>query len=137
MGPLTLTLADLDAASTVDLTPAIVPPVAGFNIEQSDTPAPDLGTLVTGTVEGEATYGASSLTFYLDSDSVDNDVRSVLVTGAEGYLVIADAGIGTGKTYDIAEVTVKFGMKQRDDLARIQVPFTVSGLQENVPHPTT
>ena len=130
--PGTLTLAVLDATTTVDLTPALVPPITGFNGDQADIPAPDMGTLKTGTVPGEITIAASSLTFYLSKDGPADDVRSVLAQGDEGWLIFADNGVVAGNTADQVRVDVKYGMKLREDLARITIPFSISEIREDI-----
>lgn len=130
-----LTAAILNASTTIDLTPALVPPVNGFNGDQADVPAPDMGTLKTGTVPGEITIASSSLVFYMSKDGPANDVRSVLRTGDEGWIFIADNGLAVGNTGDLSRVDVKYGMKMREDLARISIPFSIDSIIEDIPIP--
>lgn len=130
-----LTLAILNGATTIDLTPAIAT-MTGFTREQGDLPAPDISSQDTPTVPGEITRAAASMTFYMSKDG--DDVRAVLVPGDEGFIVLGDAGFAVGALVDIWPVEVKFGMKVREDVARITVPFTTgTGVQEDVPVPAT
>lgn len=130
-----LTLAILNGATTIDLTPAIAT-LTGFSREQGDLPAPDINSQDAPTVPGEITRAAASMTFYLSKDG--DDVRQVLVQGDEGYVVLGEAGFGVGALVDIWPAEVKFGMKVREEVARITVPFTTGvGVQENVPVPAT
>jgi hypothetical protein len=134
-GPVTLTAAMLIAATTVELTNDVIPPINGFTSDTADVPVPDLGSLRTFNIEGETTIAASSMDFYLSSTVPVDDVRSVLHNGDEGYLVIADNGLAVGAPVDVAEVTCKFPAKARGDVARVTVPFSIAGIQENVPVP--
>lgn len=123
------------SASSVDVTDNLVPPVAGFSGEQGDIPDPDLGTLETGTVPGEITFPTSSMTFRLSASGPTADIRSVLVTGDEVYVVIAHEGKESGKTADLVHATVKYGTKMREDIARITFPFSIHGVDEDVTIP--
>jgi hypothetical protein len=130
-----LTLAHTTDPATVDLTAAIVPPITGFNGTQADIPAPDMGSLFTGTVSGEITIGESSLTFYMSTAGPGGDVRSVLNTGDEGWLLIGDQGIDPGDIADLCRVDVKFGTKMREDLLRIMIPFSIASIDEDITIP--
>lgn len=128
-----LTLAILDGASAIELTPALAA-ISGFSRDQGDMPAPDINSMDTPTVPGEITRAAASMTFYLSKDG--NDVRTVLVQGDEGYVVLGETGFAVGDLVDIWPSEVKYGMKVRDDIARVTIPFTTGvAVQENVPVP--
>ena len=125
-----LTTAILDATTTVDLTCSVAA-MSGFNATQADMPAGDWCSQKIGTVPGDITLAESSLTFYLSKNGSD-DVREVLHTDDEGYLLIADGGLVAGNLADLCHVTVKYGTKVREDVARITVPFSVGNIDENV-----
>ncbi len=130
--PGTLTRLIIDATTTVDITAAMVPPIAGFNGDQADIPAPDQGSLKTGTVPGEITIAASSLTFYLSRTGPAGDIRSVLHTGDEGWLLFGETGFAAGGRGDLCRVDVKYGTKMREDLARITIPFSIAEIREDI-----
>lgn len=125
----------LNGTTTVDITAALVPPITGFNGDQTRTPAPDMGSLKTGTVPGEITIGDSSLIFYLSKTGVADDIRSIMVQGDQGWLFIADTGLAVGQRGDLCRAEVLYGMKMREDLARITVPFSIATITENVAIP--
>lgn len=128
-----LDTAAITAATAVKLTAALAA-VTGFSQSQGDLPAGDWSSMQTPTVPGEVTTDASSMTFYLSKDG--EDVREVLHTGDEGFVVIFDTGITADAKCDVYPSTVKYGTKVREDVARITVPFSIGvGVQENVTVP--
>lgn len=120
--------------ATIDVTREVIA-INGFTSTTSDVPVPDMGSLKTFNIEGETTLESSSIDFYLSSAVPVNDIRTVLVTGQEGYLVLADNGTATGAVVDVPEVQVKFASKPREGVSRLMQPFSVEGLQENVALP--
>jgi hypothetical protein len=127
-----LDTAALTSATTVDVTNDAGPSISGFSGDQGELPDPDLGSQQTGALPGEITFANSSLTFRLSKSGPADDIRAVLHTGDEVYLLIADQGLAAGKTCDLVHATVKYGTKQREDVARIMIPFSIHEVRTDV-----
>lgn len=126
-----LDTAALTATATVDLTNQIVTS-AGWTTTQAFVPDPDVGSLRTGTIEGEVTYAESSLTFRMSKTGPANDARAVLHEGDVGFLVTANEGLVAGRSADVARSRVAFGTKVNEDVARYLVPFSVNNIDHDV-----
>lgn len=124
-----LTLAMLDNAATVELQKAISG-MTGFRLDQGRLPAPDWGSMRTGTVPGEITTPDSSITFYLSKDG--EDAREVLHPGDEGTLLVAEQGLVAGLLCDLYEGEWMYGAKEREDIARVAMPYSIGTVDENV-----
>lgn len=119
--------------STVDVTDNLIPgSIAGFAGDQADVPDPDVGTLKTGTVPGEITFPASSLTFRLSAAGPAADIRSVLQEGDEIYVALCDQGKESGKTCDLVHSTVKYDSRMREDISRAMFPVSVHSVDKDV-----
>ena len=126
-----LDTAALTSSTTTDLTNQVTAR-AGFTTSQAQVPDPDMGSLKTGTVAGEITYGDSSLTFRTSKTGPADDVRAVLHEGDEGFLVIANEGLVAGKSADVVRATIGYGGKLDEDIARYMLPFIVSDIKTDV-----
>lgn len=78
-----------EITSSTNLTPSIAE-VSGFSFSNSPIAVPDLGSTFTSTIAGEDTAEDSSLTFY--DDDTTTTLRSLLVKGTKGYLIMFPVG---------------------------------------------
>jgi hypothetical protein len=72
----------------------------GWETDRSDVEIPNVATKFTSTIPGRGAAGSGTMTFY-DSDAVSNAVRSALEEDSTQYVLIAKAGLGTGKRAEI------------------------------------
>lgn len=115
------TIADIDAPTVTELTAGTeltgdIANIEGFATEQEFIGTPDLASTSTTTVPGEETFAASSLMFYLDSET--NPLRTELAKGTVGYVVFIDykptGALVADDEVDVYPVQVGAVPKQRD-----------------------
>ncbi|MBD0837369.1 hypothetical protein [Streptomyces sp. TRM68416] len=110
--------------------------MAGWQTTSGTVPTPALGSRFTPVVGGEITAADSSLTFWASKDG--DDVRTLLVREATGFIVWMDEGDVAGQTMDVYPVTVTSQAKVRelDQAAQIMAQFAItSEPAENVTIP--
>ncbi len=121
--PAAPTFAELDAGT--ELTRDIAD-LSGWSTNSEFIDVPDLATRFTGKIPGRISAEDSSFTFYADEDSGTGDARALLPRDTEGYVVIADGGLASGKG-DVFHVKVGSSTPVRsvDDAVKIMVNFAV------------
>ncbi|MFE7236087.1 hypothetical protein ACFVAF_36845 [Streptomyces sp. NPDC057596] len=130
----TPTRAELDAGTALEGETGAM---AGWQTTSGTVPTPALGSRFTPVVGGEITAADSSLTFWASKDG--DDVRSLLVREASGFIVWMDEGDTASGTMDVYPVTVTSQAKVRelDQAAQIMCQFAItSEPAENVTIPT-
>lgn len=118
--------AELTAA--IDLTRE-VDDIAGWTKSAASIETKDASTRVRPQLAGAVTLEASSITF--NGSKTGEDVRDSLTEGQEGYLLIADAGLGAGKKADVYPVEVATLAKLRSlDNApfKIRADFSITSV---------
>jgi hypothetical protein len=127
------TRAELDAGTSLE---AETGAMGGWQTTSGTVPTPALGSRFTPVVGGEITAADSSLTFWASKDG--DDVRSLLVREATGFIVWMDEGDVPTQTMDVYPVTVTSQAKVRelDQAAQIMCQFAItSEPAENVTIP--
>ncbi|WP_255951545.1 phage tail tube protein [Streptomyces odontomachi] len=110
--------------------------MAGWQTTSETVATPALGSRFTPVVGGAITAADSSLTFWASKDA--DDVRTVLVREAAGFVVWMDEGDVATQTMDVYPVTVTSQAKVRelDSAAQIMAQFAItSEPAENVTIP--
>src|SRR5688572_29612962 len=117
------TRAELDAGTELSVE---VGAMAGWQTTSGTVPTPALGSRFTPVVGGEITASDSSLTFWASKDG--DDVRSLLVREATGYIVWMDEGDVPTQPMDVYPVTVTSQAKVRelDQAAQIMCQFAIT-----------
>ncbi|MFF1686080.1 hypothetical protein [Streptomyces sp. NPDC058254] len=108
----------------------------GWQTTSETVPTPALGSRFTSVVGGEITADDSSLTFWASKNG--EDVRTLLVREASGFVVWMDEGDVPTQTMDVYPVTVTSQAKVRemDNAAQIMCQFAItSEPAENVTIP--
>lgn len=129
------TRAELDAGTALEGETGAMD---GWQTTSETVPTPALGSRFTPVVGGEITASDSSLTFWASKDG--DDVRSLLVREASGFIVWMDEGDVAAQTMDVYPVTVTSQAKVRelDNAAQIMCQFAItSEPAENVDIPAT
>ncbi|MFE7347524.1 hypothetical protein [Streptomyces fimicarius] len=100
--------------------------MAGWQTTSETVPTPALGSRFTPVVGGAITAAESSLTFWASKDG--DDVRTLLVREASGFIVWMDEGDVPTQTMDIYPVTVTSQAKVRelDAAAQIMCQFAIT-----------
>ncbi|WP_112469416.1 hypothetical protein [Streptomyces triticisoli] len=125
--------AELDAGTALE---AETGAMSGWQTTSGTVPTPALGSRFTPVVGGEITAAESSLTFWASKDG--DDVRTLLVREATGFIVWMDEGDTESGTMDVYPVTVTSQAKVRelDQAAQIMCQFAITGEpSENVAIP--
>lgn len=118
------TAVELDAGT--DLSPEIMD-INGWTIETESVDTPDLANTFTGNIPGSTSAGDSSITLYADLGGTD--VRDLLATGTNGYIVWMDGGYTAGRNMDVFPVRVGSRAMNRtldNDPATVEVSFYVT-----------
>lgn len=117
------TFAELDAGT--ELTRDIGD-LSGWSTASAFIDVPDLKTRFVGKIPGRISADDSSFTFYADEDSGAGDARVLLPRDTEGYIVIADGGLASGKG-DVFHVKVGSSTPVRslDDAVKIMCNFAI------------
>lgn len=100
--------------------------MAGWQTTSGTVPTPALGARFTPVVGGEITAADSSLTFWASKDA--DDVRTLLVREAVGFIVWMDEGDVPTQSMDVYPVTVTSQAKVRelDQAAQIMAQFAIT-----------
>ncbi|WP_326780434.1 hypothetical protein OG481_09820 [Streptomyces longwoodensis] len=112
--------------------------MSGWQTTSGTVPTPALGSRFTPVVGGEITASDSSLTFWASKDG--DDVRTLLVREAKGFIVWMDEGDVPGQTMDVypVQVTTQAKVRELDGAAQIMAQFAItSEPAENVTIPTS
>jgi hypothetical protein len=119
----TPTFAELDAGTEITRD---IADLSGWSTSSEFINVPDLKTRFTGKIPGRITAEDSSFTFYADEDSGSGDARALLPRDTEGYIVIADGGLASGKG-DVFHVRVgsSSAVRSTDDAVKVMVNFAV------------
>lgn len=115
--------AELDAGT--ELTRDIAD-LSGWSTSSEFIDVPDMETRFTGKIPGRISAEDSSFTFYADEDRGSGDVRALLPRDTEGYIVIADGGLASGKG-DVFHIKVGSNSPVRsvDDAVKVMVNFAI------------
>ena len=103
--------------------------LAGWTVTTAFIETKDASTPVRPQLAGAVTYAGSSLTF--NGSKNGTDVRTILTRGLSGFMVIGDAGVGTGKKADVFPIVVGAVAKLRNlDNANflVRVDFGITGV---------
>lgn len=117
------TFAELDAGT--ELTRDIGD-LSGWSTSSDFIDVPDLDSRYVSKIPGRISAEDSSFTFYADEDSGSGDARALLPRDTEGYIVIADGGLASGKG-DVFHVKVGSSSLVRsvDDAVKIMTSFAI------------
>lgn len=110
--------------------------MAGWSTTSAVISTPALSSRFTPNIPGEITAADSSLTFYASKDG--DDVRTLLVREANGFVVWMDEGDVPTQTMDIfpVQVTSQAKIRDLDNAAQIMAQFAItSEPAENVDIP--
>ncbi|MBL3669048.1 hypothetical protein JL475_24255 [Streptomyces sp. M2CJ-2] len=127
------TRAELDAGTALEGETGAM---SGWQTTSATVPTAALGSRYTPTVPGEITAADSSLTFWASKDG--DDVRSLLVREARGFIVWMDEGDEPEQTMDVypVQVTTQAKVREMDAAAQIMAQFSItSEPAENVTIP--
>lgn len=132
------TIADPSAPTRIEidagthLTPEIAA-VAGFSFSNSPIPTPDLDTTFTTTIPGEDTAADSSLTFYDDDTTGGSTIRTAMVKGTTGYIVlmpVGDVASERCEVWPVESTGVADEWTAGNDPARFTVSFGITAVPE-------
>lgn len=115
-----------EITGSTDLTPQIAE-VSGFSFSNSPIAVPDLNSTFTSTIAGEDTAEDSSLTFY--DDDVSTTLRTLLVKGTKGFILLFPYGDVTGRraeVWPIESTGVADEWSAGNDPARFTVAFGIT-----------
>lgn len=97
--PYAATLAEINAAVALSVDAA---DISGLSFSNSPIDTPDLETSFTSTIPGEDTVESTSLSFYdRDQNAASNAIRTALVKGSTGYLLVFPYGQVAGRRMEI------------------------------------
>lgn len=122
-----------EISAGTDLT-SEVRDISGWSYSTAFIETRDAGTRVRPKLAGAVTLEDSSITFNGSTTSA-TDARSVFTTNQTGFIVMADAGTGTGKPAEVFPVTVGSVVKVRSlegDAFAIRVDFGVTNVPKDV-----
>lgn len=129
------TRAELNAGTALE---AETGAMSGWQTTSGTVPTPALGSRFTPVVGGEITASDSSLTFWASKDA--DDVRTLLVREARGFIVWMDEGDVPTQTMDVypVQITSQAKVRELDQAAQIMAQFAItSEPAENVTIPAT
>jgi hypothetical protein len=115
-----------------DLTPE-VDDIAGWSYSTTFIETKDASSRVSPKLAGRISLEDSSITF--NGSSNGTDARSVFTLDQTGFILMADAGIGTGKKAEVFPVSVGAVVKVRSldgDSFKIRVDFGVTNVPKDV-----
>lgn len=121
-----VTAAELSAGK--DLGPTLSD-ISGFQLSNSPIGTPNLADAFTSQIDGEDTTADSTLTLY--DDDTSTAIRTALVKGANGFIVMGPYGSGTGKRAEVWPVRstgVNDEWTTGNDPARYVVGFAITAL---------
>lgn len=121
-----------EIAAGTDLTKE-VDDIAGWSYSTNFIETKDAATRVTPKLAGRITLEDSSITF--NGSLNGTDARTVFTLDQTGYIMMADAGLGTGKKAEVFPVSVGAVVKVRSldaDPFKIRVDFGVTNVPKDV-----
>lgn len=127
-GVISPTRAEITAGQ--DLSPG-VSEIAGFQLNNSPIPTPNLAEIFTSQIEGEDTTADSSLTF--NDDDTDDDIRTAVAKGTSGFILLLPYGDVPTKRCEVWPVRstgVNDEWTTGNDPARFAVGFAVTATPE-------
>lgn len=123
------TTAEIAAGTRLDTQ---VTAIDGFNFTGTRIPAPALSDTFTPQITGEDTVGEPVLTFH--DDDANDDIRTELVKGTEGYLLRAPYGIGTAglrcEVWHVETQSVSDEWTVANETAKFAIGFAVLDVPE-------
>lgn len=131
----TPTTLEIDAGT--DLTGEI-DDIAGWSYSTTFIETKDAKNRVRPKLAGPVSLDDSSITFNGSEDGADSDIRSVLTRGTNGFILFADAGLGTGKDAEVFPVEVGSVVKVRsltDANFKVRVDFGVTNVPQDITLP--
>lgn len=131
----TLTPTQLEIDAGDDLTGEL-DDWSGWSYSTTFIETRDASSRIRPKLAGAVSLDDSSITFNGSEDG--NDVRNIFNRGDNGFIVIADAGLGTGKKAEVFPVEVGSVVKVRSlDSApfKVRVDFGVTNVPEDVTLP--
>jgi hypothetical protein len=105
--------------------------LTGFQLTNSSINTPDLGSTFVKNITGEDTTAASSLTFY--DDTTATAIRTLLLKGQEGYIVLCPYGRITSKRCEVWPVR-SAGVNDTWDTGNEAAKFMCSFAVQDVPN---
>lgn len=124
-----------EISNGTDLTPE-VDGIAGWSYSTTFVETKDAANRVRPKLAGAVTLEDSSITF--NGSQNGNDARTVFTRDQSGFILVADAGLGTGKKGEVFPVTVGSVVKVRSldsDPFKIRVDFGVTNVPKDVTLP--
>lgn len=101
--------------------------ISGWMVQSNQIDTPDMGTRFVGQIGGRTSAPSSSITFYGSQDAID--ARVAMPRDTEGFLVIADGGLGTGSKADVFPVKVSSVGKVRstgDQAFQVTITYSIT-----------
>ncbi|WP_406354270.1 hypothetical protein [Streptomyces sp. NBC_00658] len=121
------TRAELSAPNATDLTEAISD-VEGWSLTNEAIETPDMATTFTSSIPGNDKADNSSLTFY--EDQFNDDLESLLLKGATGYVVFLRKGdipdLKSMDTYPVQIASRTAQYNAGNEAAKFQGVFTIT-----------
>jgi hypothetical protein len=103
--------------------------ISGFQLTNSPIPTPDLQSTFTKSIVGEDTTDTSIITFYDTDVTSPTPIRTALIKGAAGFIVLMPYGNTTGKrceSWPVRSTGVADEWTVGNDPARFQVSFAIT-----------
>lgn len=125
-----------EITNSTDLT-GEVDDIAGWSYATTFIETKDAKSRIRPKLAGPVSLEDSSITFN-GSTLAANDARSVFTTNQTGFIIMADAGLGTGKPAEVFPVQVGSVVKVRslgDTNFKIRVDFGVTNIPKDVTLP--
>lgn len=123
------TTAEINAGLRLDTQ---VTAVDGFNFQGTRIAAPVLSDTFTAQITGEDTVGEPVLTFH--DDDADDEIRTELVKGTEGYLLRAPYGIASAglrcEVWHVETQSVSDEWTVANETAKFAIGFAVLDVPE-------
>ena len=108
------------------LTPQIAE-VNGFSFSNSPIPVPDLNSTFTSTIAGEDTAEDSGFVFY--DDDVATTIRTALIKGTKGYILLlpyGDVSTKRAEVWPVESTGIADEWSAGNDPARFSVSFGIT-----------
>jgi hypothetical protein len=124
-----------EISNGTDLTKEVAD-IAGWSYSTAFIETKDASTRVRPKLAGAVTLEDSSITF--NGSANGTDARTVFTTNQVGYILMADAGLGTGKKGEVFPVSVGSVVAVRSldsDNFRIRVDFGVTNVPAQITLP--
>ena len=112
--------------------------ISGWSYSTTFIETKDAKSRIRPKLSGPVSLDDSSITFNGSSAGPTTDARSVFTLNQSGFILFADAGLGTGKAGEVFPVTVGSIVKVRnlaDASFKIRVDFGVTNVPKDVTLP--